>query len=214
MPVQATCPYCAARCSIGEQHVGQMIRCFACAQVFRLQPATSGTEATAAPASDEAVPMPTFDDVPPRPARLTLDIHGATTSGKVRDRNEDAFLIRRQAWARQDHAGELALLAVADGMGGYGGGADASAVAVRAIHAALTPWFDAVLGGRPQVEQTAADQLRAAFNQASQAVHTAAQADAQAKGMGAAAVVAIVWQNAVFLGHVGDCRAYHFRAGQ
>ena len=216
MPIQATCPYCATRCSIGEQHLGQMIRCFACAQVFRLQAAPSGTTqtATAVPASEEAVPLPAFDVEPRRPGPLTFDIHGATTPGKVRDRNEDAYLIRRQAWARLGQQGELAALAVADGMGGYGGGAEASGVAIRALDAALTPFFDAALSGHLQPEQVAADQLRTALNQASQAVHAAAQTNAQRKGMGAAAVVAILWRNSVFLSHVGDCRAYHVRAGQ
>lgn len=215
MPVQAACPYCATRCSIGEQHLGQMIRCFACAQVFRLQTPNSGAtqEAIAAPASDDAVPLPTFDVEPQRPAPLTFDIHGATTPGKVRGQNEDAYLIQRQAWARLDDRGELAVLAVADGMGGYGGGAEASAVSLRAIQAALTPFFEAALAGRVRPEQSAVEQLRAALNQASLDVHAAAQTDARRKGMGAAAVVAILWQNSVFLGHVGDCRAYHFHAG-
>lgn len=215
MPVQATCPYCATRCSIGEQHVGQMIRCFACAQVFRLQSSNStANQLAAAPASDEAVPLPTFDVEPQRSERWAFDIHGATTRGKVRELNEDTYLIRRQSWARQDERGELALLAIADGMGGYGGGAEASAVTMRALHTALTPLFESTLGGQLRPEQVAADQLRGALNHASQKVHAAAQADAQRKGMGAAAVVAILWQNAVFMGHVGDCRAYHFRAGQ
>lgn len=189
-----------------------MIRCFACAQVFRLLASAQGV--AAAPASDDVVPMPTFDVEPQRSAPLTFDMHGATTPGKTRERNEDAFLIRRQTWARHDDRGELALLAVADGMGGYGGGAEASAVTIRAVQAALAPLFDAALAGPLRPEQVAVDPLRAALNQASQAVHAAAQAEARRKGMGAAAVVAVVWRNRVVVGHVGDCRAYHFRAGQ
>ncbi|MCI0683155.1 MAG: protein phosphatase 2C domain-containing protein [Gemmataceae bacterium] len=213
MPIQATCPYCATLCSIGEQHVGQMVRCFACAQVFRVH---GSNAAPAAPVSLEfdAIPMPSFDAEPERPAPLTLDIHAATSAGKVREHNEDAYLIRRQAWSRLDDRCELVLLAVADGMGGYGGGALASALTVRALQSALTPWFDGALAGQLRPEQTAIDQLRGALTQASQAVHAAAQADAQRKGMGAAAVAAVLWRNTAFVGHVGDCRAYQFHEGQ
>ena len=160
------------------------------------------------------VPLPTFDVEPQGPAPLSLDIGAATSAGKVRERNEDAYLVRRQSWSRPTEACELTLLAVADGMGGYGGGEQASALTMRALQTALGPWFDGVLAGQIRPESTANDQLRSALNKASQTVFTAAQADAQLKGMGAAAVVALLWQNSAFVGHVGDCRAYHFHANQ
>lgn len=132
----------------------------------------------------------------------------------MRERNEDALLIRRQSWNRHDDLCELALLAVADGMGGYGGGAQASMLTIRELQWALSPVFDGALAGQLKPEPTANDQLRRALGRASQAVHAAAQADAQLKGMGAAAVVALVWDNTAFVGHVGDCRAYHFHNGE
>lgn len=82
--------------------------------------------------------------------RWTLDATGKTDPGKVRDRNEDQFLI---ATARRtleiDHcslsqledsslaAVEGTLLVVADGMGGHGHGDVASTVAVKAMLEAL-----------------------------------------------------------------------------
>lgn len=216
MPVQANCPYCATPCLIGEQHLSQMVRCFACAQIFRLQgmgaPPIRETPSTFDDIS--AVPMPAFDAEPAAMLRWPLDVGSATTPGKARARNEDAYLIRRQAWAGPDDPFEFVLLAVADGMGGYGGGAQASALCVRIIHSALAPLFESVLAGQCRPDQTAADQLRAALNKASQTVHAAAQADVRLKGMGAAVVAALLWQNSVVIGHVGDCRAYHFREGK
>ena len=158
--------------------------------------------------------MPSFDAEAQDANTLLLDIAGATTAGRVRERNEDAYVVRRQAWSQNCERCELALLAVADGMGGYGGGAQASALTVQTLQAATGSVFEGALAGRLQPDRIAADQLRAALNQASQAVHSAALADAQLKGMGAAAVVALLWQDSAFLGHVGDCRAYHWHDGQ
>ena len=214
MPVQANCPYCATPCLIDDQHLGQMVRCFACAQIFRVQGAAPIRETPSTFDDISAVPMPSFDAEPRTPARSSLDIGAATTAGKVRQRNEDAHLVRRQNWAGPDDPSDLALLVVADGMGGYGGGAQASALCVRSIQAALSPFFELMLTGQIRPESTAPDQLRAALSKASQAVYAAAQSDGRFKGMGAAAVAALLWRHNAVIGHVGDCRAYHFRQGK
>jgi len=210
MPVQTNCPHCATPCLIGEQHITQLVRCFACGQIFRLQGAAA-PPVHEAPSTFDDLPMPFFDAEPSKTKRWSLDIGSMTTAGRARPCNEDAYLIRRQAWAGPDNPTELILLAVGDGMGGYGGGAHASALGVRSIQAALSPFFDSVLTGQIRPEQAAADQLRAALNKASQAVYAAAQSDGRFKGMGAAVVAALLWQHKAVIGHVGDCRAYHFR---
>lgn len=201
---------------IGEQHVGLAIRCFACSKVFRLQ--VPGATPASVPVADEnEALMPTFDVDPapaPAPSAMVLDIAAATTAGRVRDVNEDAFLVRRHSWHRLGARQELSLLVVADGMGGYGGGEKASALTVQAIQTAFNGYFDALLSGQPWSEQTASNALRAALGEASKAVHAAAAADAQLKGMGAAAIAALVCDQRVILGHVGDCRAYHFHHGK
>src|SRR5437870_957956 len=139
MPVQATCPHCATPCQIGEQHLGQLVRCFACAQVFRLcHPVAPPSSAPATDWDDTDLLLPSFDAEPERTDALTLDVGSATTAGVVREGNEDAFLVRRQTGSAGAAQHDLLLLAVADGMGGYGGGEKASALTVQALPTALT----------------------------------------------------------------------------
>lgn len=158
--------------------------------------------------------LPTFDAEPEAAKQtLTVDIGAATTPGRARERNEDAYLVRRQSWCRAGQQHELALLAVADGMGGYDGGEQASAVVIQALQTALTPLFDRSLSGQ-QLAAGEFDRLHVGFNDASLAVYRAAQSEPRWKGMGAAAVAALLWRDQVHLAHVGDCRAYHFHDDQ
>ena len=161
---------------------------------------------------DAAIPMPTFDMEADRaPA---FDVGAATTAGKVRKRNEDAYLVQRQSWGRLGQQSEMTLLAVADGMGGHDGGDQAGALTLQALHVSWSAWLGAVLAGREASAQAITDRIGAGLNEASRAVHTSALADSRLKGMGAAAVVAFLWQNQALLGHVGDCRAYHLHGGR
>lgn len=159
--------------------------------------------------------MPTFDVEPAAPPQtLAFDLAAATTPGRVRDNNEDAYLVRRLMWSQLGQRQELGLLVVADGMGGYGGGEIASALTVQALQTSLTPWFDAAVCGQLRPEQTVDARLRVGLGEASKAVHAAAAADPQLKGMGAAAVAALVCGPRVTIAHVGDCRAYHVHDGK
>src|SRR5262245_35653380 len=85
------------------------------------------------------------DACPARPRPLRVLAHGQTDPGRVRDRNEDQFLIAVVARALQvlqtslPHEDVLYsqpqghLLVVADGVGGHAAGEDASALAVNAV---------------------------------------------------------------------------------
>jgi serine/threonine protein phosphatase PrpC len=212
MGIQIACPHCAAACLIDPQHLGAAVRCFACARVF-VPPKSAGPTS-----ADHDFPLPTFDALPERPAAtaaLHLDIAAATTRGKIRQRHEDRCLVRRQVWNRAESLEELAFLCIADGMGGNGGGDLAGALTVRAAHQALAPLFDDGLGENwpPPAPELLGQRLRQGLLDASKAVHAAAQRDAAFKGMGAAAVAALLWDSRAHIAHVGDARAYHFRAG-
>jgi serine/threonine protein phosphatase PrpC len=58
-----------------------------------------------------------------------------------------------------------------------------------------------------------AQRLRQALREASKAVHAASQAHRAHQGMGAAAVAVMLRGGTAHIAHVGDCRAYHCRAG-
>ena len=103
-------------------------------------------------------------------------------TGHVRDHNEDAWLARP----------DLGLWVVADGMGGHSAGEVASALAVRAIEAAIIRGVDlaqAVVAGH-------------------EAILEAAASGEGAPGMGSTVVALLVQGHRYQIAWVGDSRAY------
>lgn len=117
----------------------------------------------------------------------------ATHVGKVRELNEDAFLVREN----------LCLWCVADGMGGHEGGDWASKAVVEALAA-----IDRDLPGAEMMQA-----VRKAYHTA----HAAIQAEAEARGgatMGSTAVSLIASGEHFVCLWVGDSRLYHCRDGE
>lgn len=110
----------------------------------------------------------------------------ATDIGRVRQGNEDCYLV------------ESPLFAVADGMGGHRGGEVAS-------HLAL----DTVEAMHLRGEGTLAEQVR----EANRVVFQRSAADRKVAGMGTTLTAALVEGDGLHLAHVGDSRAYLLRAG-
>ena len=122
--------------------------------------------------------------------------------GKVRDENQDSVLHVRVP------LGEL--LIVADGMGGYAGGAVASRMVVENFLAHL-----ATLPKDYPPDQA----IREASVRANSSVVTASQAPGSPyQRMGSTVVLALLQQDATgaraWIGHIGDSRAYLVRAGR
>jgi len=183
VPVRIACPSCKSPCLVDERHLAVPVRCGHCRRPF------------------------TAREQPPR-----LDVAAATSPGRVRARNEDSSLVLHLAGSGHDACHEVALLVVADGMGGHDAGDRASGLVVRAVGGALAPLLGAALAGRFDVTPDAlTGAIEAALREANRVVHDAAERDPACKGMGAAVTVALVWDGEVALGHVGDCRTYHLR---
>jgi serine/threonine protein phosphatase PrpC len=179
------------------------------------------TAARPLPATGMADVELAFDGLPatgsPRAAATNpgrLEIGAATSVGRVRERNEDCYLVQHWSWSQFNQRQEHALLAVADGMGGFEGGDRAAAEALREIAVALVPHLLALHGGKPQAASAWPAALTAALKSANAAVLREAQANPTLAGMGATAVVALVVNDQVQIAHVGDCRAYRASAGQ
>jgi serine/threonine protein phosphatase PrpC/CRP-like cAMP-binding protein len=132
----------------------------------------------------------------------------ATDVGRVRDHNEDNYLVDKK----------LALFVVADGMGGHAAGEVASAIAVRTVH-------DEVKKERQLIEDYQADKsgagrvtakdilhlLEFAVQRACARVHEEAQNDQQKRGMGTTLSSLLIVGNKGFIAHVGDSRIYMMR---
>ncbi len=109
----------------------------------------------------------------------------ATDTGRVRDGNEDSYLVDRR----------LALFAVADGMGGHRAGEVASATALEGLRNAVE----------------AGTEIGDAVGRANSAVWDKAAADTQLAGMGTTLTAAWSDGTTLTVAHVGDSRAYLLR---
>jgi serine/threonine protein phosphatase PrpC len=132
--------------------------------------------------------------------------HGVTDKGRVRPTNEDCFAIDDR----------LNLSVVADGMGGHNAGEVASRIAVEAVvdfigrvpeAAAARPFGD------DESLSEAGNLLRTAILLANLQVLETAGTSPQYAGMGTTIVAALVTNDRLIVGHVGDSRLYLLRAG-
>ncbi len=141
---------------------------------------------------------------------MELEAYARTDVGPVREHNEDAWMIDL----------ESGVFVVADGMGGHAAGEVASALATETVHE--------ILVGAPDPEETrlvrdhgledSADvlreRLRYAMNQASIRIRRESETRPETRGMGTTLVVLVVDGDHAHLAHVGDSRAYLWRAGR
>jgi serine/threonine protein phosphatase PrpC len=202
VPVRAHCPHCITPCQIAEKHLGIPVRCHKCGQAFTVQPTALNSK------------PPTSEPIPETAGTLRLDIAGVTSIGRERTRNEDSFLVQHLTWSDLNENHQLALVIVADGMGGHAGGDQAARLALRTIGTTLVPLLTGALSidRRHVTRASLANSVEAAIKEANRVIKVAADADRRFKGMGATAAVVIVWNGRVVIGHIGDCRVYHFHA--
>jgi serine/threonine protein phosphatase PrpC len=141
----------------------------------------------------------------------TIRFYAATDVGRVREHNEDNFLVDKK----------LSLFMVADGMGGHAAGEVASAIAVRTLHDELKRerelLADYVTGSTGANRVTTKDVvalLEHAVQRACMKIHEEAQIDAAKRGMGTTLSAILVIGHQGFIAHVGDSRIYLMRNGQ
>jgi serine/threonine protein phosphatase PrpC len=137
----------------------------------------------------------------------------ATDVGRVRDHNEDNFLVDRT----------LNLFAVADGMGGHAAGEVASTLAVKTLRDFLTSHRDIIelaksvgpdTAGVEEIQRRVLSVLEDAVNKASQDIWREAQVDEGKRGMGTTLSALLLGEHFGFIAHVGDSRIYLLRMGE
>lgn len=128
----------------------------------------------------------------------SLRIGAGAHRGKVREENQDRISRFRSAF------GEV--FVVADGVGGYQGGAQAAEMVIAGLEAHLRELPPDTLP---------AEALRQAARRTSADVHRSAQSgDPALADMGSTGVVALLAGRHAWIGHAGDCRAYLWRSGE
>jgi protein phosphatase len=147
-----------------------------------------------------------------------FEVGSATSAGRVRPRNEDSFLVQQMSWCNRDEPADVALLAVADGMGGQAGGDLASGLVIRSLAGSLAGLVVRLARLHPGQPVPSPAEVAATVGEAIQAAnlltHQKAQSESGFQGMGAALAVVVAWYNQAVAAHVGDCRIYHGRAGK
>jgi len=140
-----------------------------------------------------------------------IHFFAATDVGRVRDHNEDNFLVDKK----------LALFVVADGMGGHAAGEVASALAVRTVHEEVKKEKQLIddhqsgaTGAAKVTDRDILNLLEFAVQRACARIHEEAQGDQQKRGMGTTLSSLLVVGNKGFIGHVGDSRIYMMRDGK
>src|SRR3979490_1048679 len=136
-------------------------------------------------------------------ARPGIEVASLTDIGRQRENNEDSYLYWEPA-SDEEFGRKGRVAVVADGMGGYEGGQEASRLAVETL---VEVYRD--FGG---------DDPQAALVEALQAAHEQIRqysfAHPELRGMGTTCTAAAIVQDALYYVHVGDTRLYLIRDGQ
>jgi len=127
---------------------------------------------------------------------LKYEVAGAVDVGLRRSNNQDRIKI--------SDGSHLAVLA--DGMGGHNAGEVASEMACEIVFRAVTDALDFADVGL--TESHVKSVLQTGINLANQSIFHLAGSDPSLFGMGTTLVVAALVNNKLFIGHVGDSRAY------
>lgn len=163
----------------------------------------------------------------PRPysSVVRVDLAGVSHPGKVRQNNEDHFLLIRfgryfealqtnlpLAVGRSEETGYG--IVVADGVGGHNAGEEASRLAIDAFVNLVLSTPDWLM--RLDEESHRAEVVRRAgerYDEVNQVLSDAAQIDSRLSGFATTLTLAFSLGRDLFLAHIGDSRAYLLRQG-
>jgi PPM family protein phosphatase len=159
--------------------------------------------------------------------RRRIESYGLSHTGRVRPANEDHFVIaslQRSLELRQTNLDDRALFdrlrgpkaylyAVADGVGGQAGGRLASGMAVETIVEYLSETVGSYHAVPPGEEQEFLEPLRRGVQRAHEKLLATFREQDRGGPATTLTIALLVWPRA-FVVHVGDSRAYHWRAGE
>ena len=124
-----------------------------------------------------------------------MQILAKTDIGKERKINEDFFYI-------SDAEDEIQLTILADGMGGYNAGEVASKTATQAVREYIKAH-----PLKKDIEET----IRQSIEYANKVVYEKAKTKKELEGMGTTLDVCLIYNNKIYIGHIGDSRVYRIR---
>ncbi len=179
--------------------------------------------------SQAASDHPTAQEAPSprsRASLLTVRAAGLTDRGRVRDSNEDHFLIAvlsrslRVEQTSLPQRGEVRgrnqshVLLVADGMGGHAAGEVASALSVEAVEAFVLDLLRRFSNLQPTDEKGVVSDLCQAMLQTDARIAEEVGHHPEFTGMGTTLTMAFTSGHRLFVIHAGDSRCYLMQDGQ
>lgn len=129
-----------------------------------------------------------------------MEAFAKTDVGKARDMNQDYYYISPENE-------ELKLYILADGMGGYKGGEVASKLATISTKNYIESNFSNIIKEKEEIQNL----IKNAMEYANMVVYEKSKEDEELDGMGTTLEVCLIYNNKVYIGHVGDSRIYRIR---
>ena len=123
-----------------------------------------------------------------------------TDVGKARDMNQDYYYIS----GPED---PLKIYILADGMGGYNGGEIASKLATTTALSYIQSNFE----NTPKEREDILKLVKSAMEYANMVVYEKSKEQKDLDGMGTTLEVCLIYNNKLYLGHIGDSRIYRLR---
>ena len=120
--------------------------------------------------------------------------------GRVREINEDSFYI-------SDSLDEVQIYMLADGMGGFKGGEIASKLAIQSAKNYIENKFKQIEKDKDSIIQL----VGSSVEYANMIVYEKSKENKELEGMGTTLDICLIYNNRVFIGHVGDSRVYRIR---
>lgn len=129
-----------------------------------------------------------------------IKAYAKSDTGKVREMNQDYYYISTSL-------DEVQLYILADGMGGYNGGEIASSLAVQTAKNYIENNFKDIEKDKESIIQL----LGSSIEYANMVVYEKSKENLELQGMGTTIEVCLIYNNKVYIGHVGDSRIYRIR---
>lgn len=129
-----------------------------------------------------------------------IKAYAKSDKGKVRENNQDYFYI-------SNSLDEVQLYILADGMGGYNGGEIASSLAVQTAKNYIENNFKEIEKDKDSIIQL----LGSSMEYANMVVYEKSKENPELQGMGTTLEICLIYNNKVYIGHVGDSRIYRIR---
>lgn len=129
-----------------------------------------------------------------------IKAYAKTDKGKVREMNQDYYYISTSL-------DEVQLYILADGMGGYNGGEIASGLAVQTAKNYIENNFKEIEKDKDSIIQL----LGSSMEYANMVVYEKSKENPELQGMGTTLEICLIYNNKVYIGHIGDSRIYRIR---